>query len=290
MDLELYSPEEQLLARLDSDAASLASYPVTDGCRLHVIDRSGAPAGLFEDLSKVEKYEMPDSDYDQRSESLRSFLRQRRLGRFDVSRRPQQREQQQQLRAQDEARAAAIVPGGRCWVRLEGRPCHRATVAYVGETSFKPGLWVGLRCDDPVGRHDGSVGGRRYFECPPGYGVFVRPHCVLRGDWELEGGGGRRRGGGGRPGGRALRGGGHTPGGVLAAAKFWFSYPKNQRRLCRRERPKRGGGRRSKAPKCFTPGAAERAGATESGQEAAGRRLEVLQVVLEEPRTISDEA
>ncbi|XP_053908811.1 tubulin-folding cofactor B, partial [Cuculus canorus] len=186
MDLELYSAQDELLSRLDADDAPLGSFPVSDGCRLHVIDRSGTSAELFEDLSRVEKYQMDDSEYDRRSESLRSFLRQRRWGRFAAE--GTQRPERHRPRAQERPRADAIVTGGRCWVQLEGQPCCRATVTYVGQTSFQPGFWVGLCCDDPVGRHDGSVGGRRYFECPPGHGVFVRPNRILRGDWEIEGG------------------------------------------------------------------------------------------------------
>lgn len=36
MELELYGPAEELLGRLDCDEALLGSYPVADGCRVHV--------------------------------------------------------------------------------------------------------------------------------------------------------------------------------------------------------------------------------------------------------------
>lgn len=35
--------------------------------------------------------------------------------------------------------------------------------------------------DLSLGKNDGSVGGKHYFHCNPGYGVLVRPDRVTRG-------------------------------------------------------------------------------------------------------------
>lgn len=53
-------------------------------------------------------------------------------------------------------------------------------VRYVGPTDFQEGTWVGVELDLPSGKNDGSIGGRQYFKCNPGYGLLVRPDRVRR--------------------------------------------------------------------------------------------------------------
>lgn len=52
------------------------------------------------------------------------------------------------------------------------------TVRYAGVTSFQTGKWVGVELDEPIGKNNGVVQGKRYFECKPNHGVFVRPMHV----------------------------------------------------------------------------------------------------------------
>ncbi|XP_034030866.1 kinesin-like protein KIF13A isoform X2 [Thalassophryne amazonica] len=69
-----------------------------------------------------------------------------------------------------------MAPGEQVWV---GK--RRGTVHYVGGVEFAKGIWVGVKLDLAVGKHNGTVQGRVYFRCPPGHGVFVKPSRLTRG-------------------------------------------------------------------------------------------------------------
>uniref|UniRef100_A0A8C5W4H6 Dynactin subunit 1 n=1 Tax=Microcebus murinus TaxID=30608 RepID=A0A8C5W4H6_MICMU len=70
-----------------------------------------------------------------------------------------------------EASARPLRVGSRVEVIGKG---HRGTVAYVGATLFATGKWVGVILDEPKGKNDGTVQGRKYFTCDEGHGIFVR--------------------------------------------------------------------------------------------------------------------
>ncbi|XP_052215294.1 CAP-Gly domain-containing linker protein 1-like isoform X2 [Dreissena polymorpha] len=54
------------------------------------------------------------------------------------------------------------------------------TLRYLGPADFAKGDWVGVELDDPVGKNDGAVAGKRYFDCQPRYGLFAPVHKVTK--------------------------------------------------------------------------------------------------------------
>lgn len=57
---------------------------------------------------------------------------------------------------------------------------------FVGKVKgLKWGYWVGVKLDEPVGDNDGTVKGKKFFECPANsnFGMFVRPVDLKVGDY-----------------------------------------------------------------------------------------------------------
>ncbi len=82
-----------------------------------------------------------------------------------------------------------IPIGSRCEIESTEPGLHkRGTVRYVGPTDFgnSGGVWIGIEYDEPMGKNDGSVEGKRYFTCAPRFGVFVRADKVRVGDYPVE--------------------------------------------------------------------------------------------------------
>lgn len=53
-------------------------------------------------------------------------------------------------------------------------------VRFIGKTQFADGDWVGVHCQKPIGKNDGSVKGVRYFECPPKHGLFAKANTLVK--------------------------------------------------------------------------------------------------------------
>ncbi|XP_042271208.1 tubulin-folding cofactor B [Thunnus maccoyii] len=186
MDLELFGVNDKFLQKMDDNEAMLGSYPVDDDCRIHVIDRSGGQLGEFSDVSKVEKFELSDDAYEKKTDTARSFMKKQRVGRFNEEEMAKKKAENAAREEEQKVAADAISVGSRCQVQVSGQPTKVGTVMYVGTADFKPGYWVGVKYDEPLGKHDGSVDGKQYFECENKYGAFVKPLTVTVGDFPEE--------------------------------------------------------------------------------------------------------
>ncbi|CAN8009584.1 unnamed protein product [Ixodes pacificus] len=190
MRLELRDAEgDKLVQRLadGGDDARLESFSaLRDGLTLHVSDPL-LNVDEFRDVSKVAKVELSQEAYNRRNNSMRAYLQKHGLGRFneDAQERAKRLEEE---KAQKQREVLKVIHvGNRCEVvGIAGQPRRRGTVAFVGEVDFKPGVWVGVRYDLPLGKNDGSVAGKRYFECRPKYGGFVKPIDLMIGDYPPE--------------------------------------------------------------------------------------------------------
>ncbi|XP_037712624.1 tubulin-folding cofactor B [Drosophila subpulchrella] len=174
---------ENCLATMDNNDAQLGYYVNCDGLRLHVIDSF---ATFSFDSASVEKFELSMDQYDQRTDSVRSYLKQNRMGKYNEEERQQAEEKKRQQAEEILKRAELCVLGGRCEVAVPGNPTRRGTIRYNGQLEGKTGHFIGIEYDEPLGKNNGSFGGKAYFSCAPNYGGFVSPLSVTVGDFPPE--------------------------------------------------------------------------------------------------------
>lgn len=140
----------------------------------------------YNDVSQVTKYELPAEEYEKLDDSVLAWKKNKKLGRFDPN--APSLEQAKLLVYDTEVKNRGIEVGKRC--RVGGEDEKRGEVMYVGDVEEIPGglgKWIGVRLDEPVGRNDGSLNGKRYWgkDGDAKYGVFVRPERVEVGDWPV---------------------------------------------------------------------------------------------------------
>lgn len=176
---------------LMDDNKTLQFYGARSGMEIHIKDtdpHSISLHGGLEDVSQVEKYEMPDEEYDKMKGTVRAVKREREAAaRAEAARRREAGEGYGEELAPpvieltpDEV-AAAYPVNSRCEVDPGAR---RGVVLHAGPIINKKGMWVGIKLDEPQGNNDGTKDGKRYFECPgAGYGMFAKPENVRVGDY-----------------------------------------------------------------------------------------------------------
>jgi tubulin-specific chaperone B len=141
---------------------------------------------------------MDDETYARRQDTVLAFKQRNKMGRFD----PANSDAASSTSSKSQQPGMAPLPpdfklGARCEVDLTstGKGKKRGTIRFIGETDFGAaapgavgagGKWIGVEYDEPAGKNDGSVSGKRYFSCRPNYGGFVRPDKVNVGDYPEE--------------------------------------------------------------------------------------------------------
>ncbi|XP_076644153.1 tubulin-binding cofactor B [Halictus rubicundus] len=183
MIVEVFDKNDRLVCILNNGQQLLGSYPIDDGMRIHVVDNSTHNEA---NLNSVEKFEISEEEYAKRADTVKAFLEKNKLGKYNKEKAEKKAEEKKQEEEAEAAEANLCHVGDRCEVFVPNQPKRRATIMYVGKTEFKEGWWIGVKYDEPLGKNDGTVNGKKYFECLPKYGGFIKPTHIKVGDFPEE--------------------------------------------------------------------------------------------------------
>jgi tubulin-folding cofactor B len=179
------------ICEMFDNTKKLGFYGVTSGMEIHVLDTdpfSLSRGGGLTDTSLIEKYKMSDEAYEKRGGTMREYIKQQRAADPTFKLKPNSGKPTVMGGGPVDdgpPPGAETCEGISVGMRCECAPgARRGTVMYVGEIpKLKPGHWVGIKFDEPVGRADGTVKGERIFACEPTFGAFVRGGKVTVGDF-----------------------------------------------------------------------------------------------------------
>ncbi|KAF2076480.1 hypothetical protein CYY_002220 [Polysphondylium violaceum] len=169
------------IKKLDDEEKTLEQYQIQDGLNVHIIDNDpNNYISELQDTSKVEKATMTDEEYNKREGTYKKWIEEQQKSNTNTS---------TATTATTSTPEVTIKVGDRCQVTSDdpnNYDIRLGTVSYSGTTEFSSGHWIGVTLDLPLGKNDGSVKGKRYFECSPKYGCFVKPSNVIVGDFPEE--------------------------------------------------------------------------------------------------------
>ncbi|KAF2250622.1 hypothetical protein BU26DRAFT_267068 [Trematosphaeria pertusa] len=183
LTLRVGSQDGIAISAADEEQTQLAAFPLQPYAEITVGDTRPPSARTdFSDLSSVPKYTLPSAEYETRTDSVLAWKKAQQLGRFDPD---APSLEQQKIRASEreiEERGLTLSARVRLLPESDAR---RGTISYIGPVPEIPGIgsWIGITLDEPTGKNDGSVKGKKYFECGKNCGVFVRPERCESGDF-----------------------------------------------------------------------------------------------------------
>ena len=190
MKLKLLNKEKKFVCDMDEDERMLGYYPGEDGYFLQV-DASQTVLGhpMGEEDPNFKRYELTDEEYAKKKNTMKEFKQKNKLGQYGDQHKDLAELKEKAARDKLETEKKLIETmrvGERCQVRIANAPTRLGTVMYLGQLGEKPGYFVGVKYDEPLGKNDGTADGKRYFECLQNYGGFVKPDGVTVGDFPEE--------------------------------------------------------------------------------------------------------
>mmetsp|Transcript_14945 Transcript_14945/g.29063 ORF Transcript_14945/g.29063 Transcript_14945/m.29063 type:complete len:272 (-) Transcript_14945:269-1084(-) len=174
-----------VLCELDDDSKMLGYYGVATGMNIHIVDTdpySFSKDGGLENVDLVKKYVMSDEDYEKRDNSLRNYKKKMRETDPYFTFLPENRREPKNLNPPTAEDVKDFKIGDRCQVEPGAR---RGTIVWKGdgEGYVGNGYWIGVHLDEPLGKSNGTVKGKKFFEVPEKHGAFIRPDKVEVGDF-----------------------------------------------------------------------------------------------------------
>jgi tubulin-folding cofactor B len=129
----------------------------------------------FDDVTKVEKFELLQEEYEKLNDSVLAFKMKNKIGRFS--------DKSIEKANTPKYPTCELVVDQRCCLVKSGDGDTRGRIAYVGFLEGKEGYFVGVELDEPLGKNKGDYMGKQLFDCQPSRGLFLRPDQVLVGDY-----------------------------------------------------------------------------------------------------------
>ncbi|ONH70063.1 Cell polarity protein alp11 [Cyberlindnera fabianii] len=168
--------------RANRDSVTLSMLNVQEGARIHVNDtRPESELKDLEDDSNTKFFELDDAEYEKRSDTVRRWKQENKLGRFA----PEYEQKKAEVKHLNEEKAKELTIGSRFRTVNDPVGERRGTIRYVGKVLEidADNTWCGVEFDEPVGKNNGSIKGVYYFHAKPSYGGFLKPQQIETGDF-----------------------------------------------------------------------------------------------------------
>lgn len=149
MELELFNGNK-LVSLLTQNDALLGSYPIEDGMRINVKDN-------FVLMSEnVPKFELTDTQYSSKQDTVRHFLKMNKLGKYDAEEMKKIEEKRLEEAAEEKILVEKCKVGLRCQVTVKNQPRRIGEIMFNESLDGKKGHFIGVKFDEPLGTNDGS--------------------------------------------------------------------------------------------------------------------------------------